>query len=315
MPASTAIVILNWNSRDMTAECIRSLLAMDCKDYHIIVVDNGSHDGSPEYLRQQFPRITLLPQQRNLGFALGCNIGMRHALENGFDYVLPLNNDTVVDPHFLSALLEAAERHPAAGLLSPKIYFYDFPDRFWWAGGQYSLWTGITKHFGWKQKDIGQFDCACPIDWATACAPFLHASALRKVGLFDENFFLVAEDLDLSLRLRRAGYEIWYTPQAKLWHKTGVDTRRNAMAPASTLCGTRNLLWIAHRYASASQLVTLWPNFLLRYAGYYIALNIIRGDFRSAWSVVQGIAAFGAMRVPPGVRTAALEEVRTQKAN
>ncbi len=315
MIPTTAIVILNWNSREMTADCIRSLLAMDSQDFQVVVVDNGSHDGSPEYLKREFPQVTLLPQERNLGFAKGCNVGTRYALAQGCDYVLLLNNDTVVDPHFLSALVESAEKHPLAAVLSPKIYFFDLPDQFWWAGGQFSLWTGMAKHWGWKQKDVGQFDHERSIDWTTGCAPFLRASALREVGLLDENFFLVAEDLDLSLRLRHAGYEVCYVPQAKLWHKAGVDTRKNSMAPTSMLCATRNLLWIEHRYASTAQLMIFWPNFLLRYAGYFIALNLIRGDFRSAWAVLKGIAAFASVRVPPSAQAAAFEEVRTPKAS
>jgi hypothetical protein len=200
-------------------------------------------------------------------------------------------------------------------MLSPKIYFFDLPQQFWWAGGQFSLWTGVPKHLGWKQKDLGQFDCPRPIDWATGCAPFLRASALRRVGLFDEDFFVVGEDLDLSLRLRRAGYEIWYVPQAKLWHKAGEDTRRNSARPASVCSGMRNLLWIMHKHASIWQWATFWPIFLVCYLGYFIALNIFRGDLRSAWAAMRGVAAFGALRIRSSGRPAALEEAGTQKAN
>jgi GT2 family glycosyltransferase len=292
LAATTAIVLLNWNSGEMTAECIRSLFQMSTHSFEIIVVDNGSKDGSAEYLRAQFPEIAILPQNRNLGFAAGCNVGMKLAMERGFKYVLPLNNDTVVDSAFLTELLRGADEHPEAAMISPKIYFWDMPDRFWWAGGSFSLWTGIAKHIGRKEVDRGQFDRGAELDWATGCALLMRSDALRQTGLFDESFFGNGEDLDLSLRLREAGYKIWFAPKAKLWHKEGVDYRKNAGEYLRKFTGTRNLLHIMRKHARAIQWFSFLPNFLLRYAGFYIALSLARGDYRSAWAVLRGIAAF-----------------------
>jgi GT2 family glycosyltransferase len=288
----TAIVLLNWNSGEMTAECIRSLFQMDADHFEVIVVDNGSKDGSAEYLRAQFPEITILPQDRNLGFAAGCNVGMKLAMERGFKYVLPLNNDTVVDPAFLAELLRGADERPQAAMISPKIYFWDMPDRFWWAGGSFSLWTGIAKHIGRKELDHGQFDQGAELDWATGCALLIRSDALRETGLFDESFFGNGEDLDLSLRLREAGYKIWFAPKAKLWHKEGVDYRKNAGEYLRKFTGTRNLLHVMRKHARAIQWFSFLPNFLLRYVGFYIGLSLARGDYRSAWAVLRGIAAF-----------------------
>ena len=294
-----AIVILNWNSREMTAECIRSVQAMDAKDYEILVIDNGSHDASVDYLRTEFPTITVLPQERNLGFAAGCNVGIRHAIERGTEYVLLLNNDTAVAKDFLTALLAEAERHPKAAIISPQIYFYDLPDRLWWAGGTYSLWSGIPKHIGRKELDSSQFDAPRAVDWATGCAMLIRAEALRRVGLFDEQFFGNGEDLDLSLRMRNAGFGIWYAPEAKLWHKEGVDYRKNVGEYSRKFTGTRNLLWIMHKHAKPLQWISFWPNFLLRYVFFFIALSLLRGDLRSALAVPQGIVAFVQMRFTP----------------
>jgi GT2 family glycosyltransferase len=289
---ATAIVLLNWNSGEMTAECIRSLGKMTARDFEIIVVDNGSKDGSAEYLRGQFPEITILAQDHNLGFAAGCNVGMRLALERGVQYVLPLNNDTVVDPEFLAELQLAAQQNPQAAMISPKIYFWDMPNRFWWAGGSFSLWTGIAKHIGRKELDKGQFDGGAVLDWATGCALLIRSDVLRETGLFDESFFGNAEDLDLSLRLRKAGYKVCFAPKAKLWHKEGVDYRKNAGEYLRKFTGTRNLLYVMRKHARAVQWLTFLPNFLVRYVAFYIALSIVRRDYRSAWAVVQGIKAF-----------------------
>ncbi len=299
MTPSTAVIILNWNSCEMTAECIRSVVAMDAENYDIVVVDNGSCDGSVEYLRREFPQITVLPQDRNLGFAAGCNIGIRHALAADFKYVLLLNNDTVVDGHFLRALVDEAERIPTAAVLSPKIYFSDLPDRFWWAGGTFSLWTGIPQHVGRKQVDSGQYDSPRAIHWATGCAALIRTRALRRQGLFDERFFGNAEDLDLSVRLRLAGYRIWYVPRAKLWHKEGVDYRKNVGEYIRKFTATRNLLWVMQKHAAPIQWLTFLPNFLLRYALFHILLSIWRGDFRSAKAILEGIWAFLRMRDHP----------------
>jgi len=283
----------------MTAECIRSILAMHATEYDIVVVDNGSLDGSVNYLRNEFPQITLFPQANNLGFAAGCNVGMRYALAEGCEYVLLINNDTVIDPGFLNALLDEARRVPDAAILSPKIYFYDSPNRLWWAGGVFSLWVGIAQHVGRKQTDTGQYDSPCPIDWATGCAALIRCDALRRVGLFDEKLFGNGEDLDLSLRMRQAGYRIWFAPRAKIWHKEGVDYRKNAGEHVRKFTGTRNLLWIMHQYAGTIQWISFLPNFILRYALFYILLSIWRRDYRSAKAICEGIWGFFRMRSHP----------------
>jgi GT2 family glycosyltransferase len=298
--ATTAIVVLNWNSGEMTAECIRSLLRMNTDRFEIIVVDNGSKDDSREDLRRQFPEVTILHQDHNLGFAAGSNVGMRVALERGFQYVLPLNNDTVVDPAFLAELHHAAHQHPQAALISPKIYFEDVPNRVWWAGGSFSLWTGMAKHIGRKVVDRNQFDRDARIDWATGCAALIRSDILKELGLFDEVFFAYAEDLDLSLRLRKAGYEIWYAPKARLWHKEGFVCRKNVGESPRKYLSTRNLLLVMRKHARPIQWLTFLPNFLLRHVAFYVALSLMRRDYRSAWAVFRGILGFWETRQSPG---------------
>jgi GT2 family glycosyltransferase len=293
--ARTAVIILNWNSGEMTAECIRSLLKMRAEDYEIIVVDNGSKDGSVEYLREQFPQITILPQDHNLGFAAGCNVGMKLALERGMKYVLPLNNDTVVDPGFLTGLECVAQENPRAAMITPKIYFWDQPHRLWWAGGKFTLWSGVPIMIGRKEEDVGQFESVCQVDWATGCSALMRCDVLGQVGLFDERFFGNGEDLDLSLRIRKAGYEIWYAPKAKLWHKEGVDYRQNVGEQMRKYTGARNSLYVMYKHANFIQWITFIPNFLVRHMAFYIGLSLVRADFRSAWAVIRGVGAFPGM--------------------
>jgi GT2 family glycosyltransferase len=279
----------------MTGDCVRSLLKTKANDYEIIIVDNGSKDGSVEYLREQFPEITILPQGHNLGFAAGCNVGIKLALDHGAKYVLPLNNDTVVDSEFITELERVAEENAQVAMVSPKIYFWDKPDRLWWAGGEFSLWTGLSKCIGRKEVDRGQFDSDVAIDWATGCAVLIRCDALREIGLFDERFFGNGEDLDLSLRTRQTGRQIWYGPKAKMWHKEGTDYRKNVGEQMRKFTGTRNSLYLMYKHATFVQWITFIPNFVVRYVGFYIALSLVRADFRSAWAVVRGIAAFPEM--------------------
>ncbi|NQT22324.1 MAG: glycosyltransferase family 2 protein, partial [Candidatus Omnitrophica bacterium] len=118
----TSIVILNWNQKDDTAKCLKSLEKLLYKNYGIIVVDNGSKDGSPDFLKNNFSNITLIKNEENLGFAEGSNIGIRHALSVGTDYVLLLNNDLVVQEDFLGILVEAAEKDSKIGILGAVNY-------------------------------------------------------------------------------------------------------------------------------------------------------------------------------------------------
>jgi GT2 family glycosyltransferase len=309
----TAIIILNWNSYEVIKECIRSLLAMEDDSAEILVVDNGSRDGSAEHLRATFPNVEVIASAHNLGFTGGCNLGMRRALERGADYVLLVNNDTVVKPDFLMQLLAESERNPKAGMVSPKIYYFDDPDRIWWAGGTFSLWRGLPRHLGWKQKDGGQFEMIRTIDWATGCGLLLKSAALEEAGLFDEKIFANGEDLDLSLRMRRLGWQIRYTPAAQMWHKEGFSTRRNVGEHVRKFTATRNILWVMHKHARPLQWLTFWPCFLARYVLVVVVMSLLRGDVKSAKSTLAGILAYWRMRHYPDSQTLPEELMQTTR--
>jgi GT2 family glycosyltransferase len=297
----TLIVVLNWNSREMTKECIQSLLAMEGDSFKILVVDNGSRDGSVEYLRETFPQIEVTANGRNLGFAAGCNVGMKRAIAENFEYVLLVNNDTIVDPGLLRELLKQGDENQKAGIVSPKIYYFKPPDAIWWVGGTYSCWTGLARHVDLKAKDTGKHDTPIELDWATGCVMLLRTDALRAAGLFDEQIFGNGEDVDLSLRMRKLGHVVRYAPSSKVWHKEGIDYQKNVGEYVRTFTLVRNLLWLMHKHARSYQWITFWPVF----AGYYLPKLLLllasRGDFRSCWAAFQGIAAFWKMLLNPGI--------------
>src|ERR1041385_1636497 len=134
-----SIVILNWNSDQVTLDCLLSLQKIDYPNFEMVVVDNGSVDGSPAKLLEKVPEIRLIQNPTNLGFAGGCNVGMRDALHRGTDYILLLNNDTIVAPDFLSQLVRIAESDEKIGAASPKVLFFDHPDRLNYAGGDHTF--------------------------------------------------------------------------------------------------------------------------------------------------------------------------------
>jgi GT2 family glycosyltransferase len=290
--SKTTVVVLNWNSHEMTAECIRSLLAMDVADFEIIVVDNGSTDGSMERLPQEFPQITVLPQGHNLGFAAGCNVGMRHALANGAEYILLLNNDTFVVPDFIREMLAAIESDPRIGAVCPKIYFADHPDLLWYAGADFSLWMGTSKHRGWKEIDHGQFDGCREIMQATGCAMLVRRSALCDVGLLDEQFWAYAEDLDWSLRFMEQGYRLMLAPKARLWHCCGA-TSVKAMGSGSQAIpqffSTRNMVFVARKHVHWWQMPTFAVGFMICHIAFYTALRLWRRDFRAFFAIYRGL--------------------------
>lgn len=222
-PPRVAVIVVNWNGREVTLECLRSLSALTYPNVDVIVVDNASSDGSAEAIRTAYPNVTVLAMPENLRFAGGNNAGMREALARGAGMVLLLNNDTVVDPDFLTHLVSRIETDPTYGMAAPKIYYFDQPDRIWFAGGVISMWTGTMRHIGIREADCGQHNAVQEIDYASGCCILIPAGVIGTVGMLDESYHMYTEDADWSMRVRRAGYTIVYEPSARIWHKLSVS--------------------------------------------------------------------------------------------
>ncbi len=222
-----SIIILNWNSYEVTLDCLLSLQKSDYSNFEIVLVDNGSVDGSPEKLLENAPEIRMMRNAANLGFAGGCNMGMRDALRRGTDYVLLLNNDTIVAPDFLTRLVNVTESDEKIGAASPKVLFFDHPDRLNYAGGEHRPWRLFPKVFGLRQLDDGKYDNICEVSFLTGCAFLIKAEVIRKIGVLEEIYFHFYEDIEWSLRVLKAGYKTFYVPAAKIWHKEHYVTDRN----------------------------------------------------------------------------------------
>lgn len=216
------VVILNWNRREDTLACLESLYHGQSMPFSVIVVDNGSTDGSLPAIEERFPQVIQLRLNENIGFASGTNHGLRHALEAGADFVLALNNDTIVDPDCIPTLLKFAKAE--YGILAPLIYYYSRPDAIWAAGGKTHPLL-LERHDPWAgRSDPGQWPDRIEQDFVTGCAMLLSRQFLTAAGMFDECFRLYYEDSDLCLRAKEAGYKIATIPAAKIWHKVATSS-------------------------------------------------------------------------------------------
>jgi GT2 family glycosyltransferase len=217
------IVVLNWNGWQDTLGCIESCLQLTYPRYRILIVDNGSTDASVGNLLERFPDIAVLQTGKNLGFAGGNNIGIRHAFEQGADYVWLLNNDTIVDPSALTELVSVGEASDAAGIVGSKIFFFSQPDVIWFAGGLIRHLSGASIHRGHLEKDEGRYDDIAEVDYITGCSLLIKREVVDKIGLMDDRFFLLFEEADWNLRAKKQGYKILYVPFSKVWHKVSAS--------------------------------------------------------------------------------------------
>ncbi len=217
------MVVLNWNGAGETIACLESLAPLLSHECRVLVVDNGSTDGSPEKIRQRFPAVEQLRLPKNIGYAAGNNAGFRRVLEMQAEFVIFLNNDTVVDAGFCAPLIETLRCQPSVGIAVPKIFYWDHPDILWYAGGIVNVATGLICHVGLRQKDAPKYSCPRSTGYATGCCFAMRCRDFAEVGGFDENFAMYAEDVDLSLRVRALGKRIEYVPSSKIWHKVSAS--------------------------------------------------------------------------------------------
>ena len=217
-------VVINWNGREVLEPCLRTLLASSYPNLSVLVVDNASTDGSAQFVRDEFPSVSVSEQSSNLGFAAGVNVGLRSALEEGADYVLLLNNDIELDGNAVSALVEAALAHPESAFVGPLIYYADRPSVIWSAGGAVSFWTGNIRHLGLREEDAGQYAEVREVDYVTACAVLASAKAVSAIGLMDEGYYMYNEDTDWCIRAGDAGFSVLFAPSARIWHKVSMSS-------------------------------------------------------------------------------------------
>ncbi len=257
MQKKVYIVVLNWNGKEDTIECLKSLEKIEYDNYKVVVVDNASTDDSVFEIERQFPKVEIIRNKKNLGFAGGNNIGIEFALENGADYVLLINNDTISCGNFLKELVKVGESDNRIGILGPKIYFYGEPKRIWFAGGKINWLKNEGTHVGFGEIDRGQYDSAKEVDYLTGCCLLIKKEVIGGIGALSEDYFLYYEDTDFSLRAKKAGYRCVYVPKSVIYHKVSRSTRAGSWE--YIYYHTRNGLALAKRNGSLLNRVVLYP--------------------------------------------------------
>jgi GT2 family glycosyltransferase len=219
------VIIPHWNGKDILHRCLVSLKKATKIKYKVLIVDNGSTDGSPHLIKEEFPDFDIIQNSENLGFAAGCNVGISHSQG---PYVVLLNNDTVVTDHWLKSLVEVAEKDPTIAAVQPKLLSLSDPQFFDYsgaAGGQLDIFGypfAWGRLFNTTEKDEGQYNEQRSVFWASGAAVLMRRSAIEKVGLLDSAFFAHMEEIDLNWRFHLAGYKIVYEPCSVVYHQTGA---------------------------------------------------------------------------------------------
>lgn len=272
-----AVVVLNFNGIQDTLQCIYRVMQQKLAGFsiEIIIVDNASIDGSVEKIKQKFPHIHLLLNSENLGFAEGNNIGIKYALKKDVDFILILNNDTVLEESMILRCVEAAASEPKGGIFGPKIYFTkgkethkskyqksDLGNVIWYAGGKID-WDHVSaSHRGVDEVDKGQYNEKIKTTFVSGCAMFVRRSVFEKVGLFDKKYFMYFEDVDLCIRARKKGFEALYIPSAVLWHKNAGSSGGTG-SELQVYYQTRNRLLLGMRYAPVKTKLALYREALV----------------------------------------------------
>lgn len=266
-----AIIILNYNGARDTLECVASITSMNHKniEIQIIVVDNASIEKDILLLKSLKNKIKLIENNENLGFSGGNNVGIDYAIDLGVEYILLLNNDTLVEPNMLQELLRVFESRSEVGIAVPKIYFakghefhtnkYSEKERgkvIWYAGGIMDWNNVLAYHRGVDEVDHGQFESVSKTDFATGCCLLIKKEVIKHVGMFDENYFLYYEDNDLSERVKRDGYSIVFNPKAIVWHKN-AQSAGGSGSDLQDYYISRNRLLFGYRYAPLRSKIAL----------------------------------------------------------
>jgi GT2 family glycosyltransferase len=298
-----------------TLACLRSLAAVDYPRLQVVLVGNGSRDLDPEAARAAFPGLDLVTSPQNLGFAGGTNLGLERALAAGADLILLLNNDTVVEPDLIRALLPPLA-DPQVGIVGPTVTYFDAPDRVWFAGGTYSRLIGYTFHPGMdgpvRPPPAGDPAPSRRVDFITGCALLARREVFERIGLLWEGAFLYFEDAEFCLRAGQAGWRCVLVDRPLVRHKVSASAGRrgtNRLTPDRAYYFGRNPLLMARRLAPARPLGWL-PGGGLGFLAVIAPINSLRllaaRDPRALLAYLRGIA--DGLRNRPGPRPAEHKE-------
>lgn len=240
-----AAIIVDYKGLPLTIECLKSLVKCSDKP-DVILVDNNDqkeyqiHEGD---LRDIALNITLISTGQNLGFAEGNNVGIKKAISLDYEYILLLNNDTVVEPHFLS---ELKKRTQGMCISCPEILYYSSPETVWFAGGEINKRTGNAVHYGYGENSK-DYNVEKYVSFATGCCFLMSCDVIKTIGFLERDFFMYCEDAEYCIRLQEHGGTIKYVPSALIWHKVSSASGGEA-SPLSIYYSTRNRFYMIQKH-------------------------------------------------------------------
>lgn len=285
------IILVNYKGIEDTIECIISLEKINYQNYKIVVVDNCSMDNSVAILRERFPEVIIIESKENLGFAGGNNLGIKLALTNNANYVLLLNNDTVVNENFLGNMVEAFEKNKNIGIVGGKILYYDEKEIISHAGGYIDMFRFTTVHYGdGSNKSDKLFNVEKEVGFVSGCLMLIKAEVFENIGLINEEYFMYYEDTDYCIKVLDGGYKIIYNPRAEIYHRIS-RSGGGADSPFFIKYNTRNRIIFMNKFRDkvgglkfAFSKIYIYGTRIFRYLIY-----TIKGDEKKAGAIVWGI--------------------------
>ncbi len=292
-----SVLITTKDRKEYVLECLASIQKSGCRNLEIIVVDNDSADGTPEAIRASFPEVKLLSPGKNLGIAGGRSLAENEARG---EYLLFLDSDTVIHKEMVEKLRDVLDSRNDIGLTVPKMYFYDDPDRLWYAGSTFNLLTSKADNTGVREKDTGQYDrlkeCA-----HGPTAFMVKTEVIEKLGGHDPLYFMSFADADLAMRIKEGGYKLLYVPEAMLWHRVAVRADNNLRgkfgfdSPLRAYYMARNRAIFMKKHAPLFNflvfLVFFYPAFTIYYLVKIVQYNgpaeFMKNHLRGTWDGIK----------------------------
>lgn len=263
------ILILSYNGKHLLDDSISSYLRNDYPNFEVIVIDNGSIDGTKEWVEENFPNVFVLRTERNLGYSGGFNFGLDYAFnKKNADYVLITNNDVKADSKVISELVKVAEMDEMIGFVTGKVYYYDKPNILQTVGKYEDpiRWNG--EHIGNKEVDHVQYDNISERIFVDDIFMLVKRKLFLEIGGYDTTFRFQAEEYDWQARAKKLGYKIYYTPYAKIWHKESMTIGKNSAFKAYYDARNPMLVILIHKE----------PAFFRRYFWQHLKLGVVRSS-------------------------------------
>lgn len=275
------VVILNYKVADLVVRCVKSIQKSDYKNISTIVVDNNSEDGLEEKIKE-FKDTEFIQTGKNLGYSGGNNVGIKKALNGGADYIFILNPDTTITKDTIDILLTRSEQY-GADIVGPKIYF-EASKKIWFAGGIFDESNVLGSHKGVDELDKGQCDTDEEVDFISGAALFVKSSVFKRIGYFDEDYFLYYEDSDFCFRAKKAGFKVMYIYKAIVYHGNAKSTGLGS--PLQDYYITRNRLLFAAKFLSVRTRFALLREAVRNYkikARRKALFDYLLGNFGKGW--------------------------------